>query len=326
MSGGFELKVEGKGLVPHALPVGSTPLSVGRGGSNDLVVTDAMVSWQHMKIWADDEAVWVSDAGSTNGTFVNDQPIRGTAKLEAGDRISVGGLALTVVQYKGLLPTAPPPRAIAVEEVGSGLQHPLRAGRFLIGSADDADLRIPNADAPYVAEFAVHGPDDCMVQMGTDDFPLEVGEEIEIAGIRFRLVEVADTRLPTLQPSADRFPFRLEASLDGPTGPFAEITHLRTGASCRIEAETRAILMYLLANQIEKHRETETPPDEIGWCPDDDIIVGVWGRSGLNDGANRLKVLVHRLRAELKKSGVDPWLIERRRRYIRARVRDSKTS
>jgi hypothetical protein len=322
----FELKVEGEGLVPHALPLGSTPLSVGRGGTNDLVVTDPMISWQHMKIWADDHGVWVSDAGSTNGTFVNEQAIRGTAEVGPGDTISVGSLRLKVVKRGTGESPAPSRQSIAVEEVRSGLRHPLRAGRLLIGAAEDADLRVPDADAPYVAEFAVHGPDDCMVQMGTEDFALELGEEVEVAGIRFRLVEVDDSRAPTLQPATDRFPYRIEASLDGATGPFAEITDLRTGASCRIEAETRAILMFLLTQQIEKHRQEKVPHDEIGWCPDDDIIVGVWGRSGLSDGANRLKVLVHRLRAELKKAGLDPWLIERRRRYIRARVRQAKTS
>jgi hypothetical protein len=299
---------------------------VGRGGSNDLVVTDPMISWQHMKIWADDQGVWVSDAGSTNGTYVNNEAIRGTAKIGEGDTISVGTLSLKVVQRGNGEALGPKRQAIAVEEVKSGLRHPLRAGRLLVGAAEDADLRVPDADAPYVAEFAVHGPDDCMVRMGTEDFALELGEEIEVAGIRFRLVEVDETRAPTLQPSADRFPYRIEASLDGPTGPFAEVTHLRTGASCRIEAETRAILMFLLTQQVEKHKSEQVPLDEIGWCPDDDVIVGVWGRSGLSDGANRLKVLVHRLRAELKKAGLDPWLIERRRRYIRARVRQAKTS
>ena len=54
----------------------------------------------------------------------------------------------------------------------------------------------------------------------------------------------------------------------------------------------------------------------------DEVIVGVWGRAGLADGANRLKVLVHRLRAEIERAGFDPWFIERRRRFIRVRIRE----
>ena len=317
----FELMVEGDTIVPHAIPVGTTPLSVGRGGHNDLVVGDGMVSWEHMKIWADGEALWLSDVGSTNGTFVNGERITGTVRLQVGDRIGAGPVLLTVAQRSSFRPP-PPARAIAVEEVRTGLRHPLRAGRLLVGSAADADLRVPDA-LPYAAEFAVHGPDDCMVVMGTDDFPLEIGEEIEVAGIQFRLVEVDSIRAPTLQPSADRFPFRIEASLDGPTGPFAEITHLRTGASCRIEAETRSVLLFLLAQQVFRDRTQTLPPEDVGWCADDDVIVGVWGRGGVADGANRLKVLVHRLRAELKKAQLDPWMLERRRRFIRIRVREA---
>jgi len=323
MSRVYELMVQGPRSVPHAVPVTTTPLSIGRGATNDLVVSDNMVSWEHMKVWADDQKLWLSDAGSTNGTYVNGEPITGTVALQPGDIITAGSLEL-VVHIQAELERARTPSTIAVEEVESGLKRPMQAGRFLVGSAKDADLRIPDA-APYVAEFAVHGPDDCMLVMGHDDYPLELGEEVEIAGLRFRLVEVAESeRDKTLKPVVDRFPYRVEASLDGPTGPYAMLTHLRTGNQCKVEAETRAILLYLLAQRIVKDREAEQPPIEIGWVPDDEVIIGVWGKSGLPDGANRLKVLVHRLRAELKKSEFDPWVIERRRRYIRIRTRQAQ--
>jgi len=31
---------------------------------------------------------------------------------------------------------------------------------------------------------------------------------------------------------------------------------------------------------------------------------------------------MHRLRAEIERAGFDPWFIERRRRFIRVRIRD----
>ncbi|MGK0347601.1 MAG: hypothetical protein ACI855_003688, partial [Myxococcota bacterium] len=46
--------------------------------------------------------------------------------------------------------------------------------------------------------------------------------------------------------------------------------------------------------------------------------LGVWGRGAGED--NKLHVLVYRLRNELKKAGFDPWFIEKRRKYIRARI------
>lgn len=315
----FELMVKGEGFVPHAVPVGKEPLSIGRGGRNDLVVNDKIVSWEHLKLWADGTKCWLTDVGSTNGTLVNGAIVKGTVALEEGDVVSIGPLALTVVS-RGEEPEPGEGTAIAVEEVASGLTRSMRDGRFVVGSAPDVDLRIPGV-APYLAEIAVHGPGDCMLVMGNDDYPLEIGEEVEVGGLRLRLVHTAQAREKTLQPTADRFPYAIEASLDGPTGPYALVSNLRTGESCRIEAETRAILFYLLAQRIEHDRAQEPPPPELGWVPDEEVIVGVWGRSGLADGANRLKVLVHRLRAEVKKAGFDPWLIERRRRFIRIRVR-----
>jgi hypothetical protein len=322
MAASFELVVEGEGVPPHAVSIGKRPFSIGRGPGNDLVVPDGMVSWEHIKIWADRGQVWCSDAGSTNGTFVNGVRITGTVQLNIGDKITVGTKLELKVQLHGL-ETAQPQgaRSVALEEIATGLKHPFRSTRFIIGSAPDADLRIPSAQ-PYAVEFAIHDPDDIWMMVDTDDRPLEIGQEFDVAGLRFRLVEVDVPRSATIQPQRDRFPYKLVATLDGPTGPMAELENVNTGHRCRIDAETRAILLFLLGRRYEEDRKTDVPRDEMGWLSDDDVIVGVWGRGGLPDGANRLKVLVHRLRAEAKRGGFDPWFIERRRRFIRVRIRD----
>ncbi|MBX2798721.1 MAG: FHA domain-containing protein [Myxococcales bacterium] len=323
MAAVYELVVEGEGVPPHSVSVGKQPFSIGRGPDNDLVVPDGMVSWEHLKVWAERGTVWCSDAGSTNGTFVNGSRIRGTVQINAGDRITVGNKLQLHLQLHGNpsieVQTG---ESIALEEVQSGLRHPFRSTRFVIGSAADADLRIPGA-IPYAAEFALHGQDDIWVMVDTEDRPLEVGSIFEVAGMEFRLVRTNEQpRAPTIQPQRDRFPYALMATLDGPTGPVAELSNLQTGNRVRVEAETRAILLFLLGRRVAEDRQNSTAKEEIGWLPDDDVIVGVWGRSGLPDGANRLKVLVHRLRSEIKKAGFDPWFIERRRRYIRVRVRE----
>lgn len=322
MAAVFELMVEGEGVKPHAVSIGSQPFSIGRGPTNDLVVPDGMVSWEHLKVWAERGQVWCADAGSTNGTFVNGNRITGTVQVTVGDRITVGDKLHLKLQLHGEKPASgAAPRAIAVEEIATGLKHPFRTTRFTLGSAPDTDLRIPGA-APYEVELAIHGTDDFWMMVDTEDRPLELGQEFEVGGLRFRLVEVAVQRAATLQPQRDRFPYRLTATLDGPTGPMAELENLVTGQKVRIDAETRAILLYLLGRKYEDDRVTDIPREEVGWCSDDDVIVGVWGRAGVPDGTNRLKVLVHRLRAEAKKAGFDPWLIERRRRFIRVRIRE----
>jgi hypothetical protein len=318
----YELQVEGDGDTPHSVSMGARPFAIGRGPTNDLVVPDGLVSWEHARIWTDSDKIWLADLTSTNGTFVNDARINGTIQLSVGDIIAVGSRVRLRVQVHGS-PSLDPQlgRAVALENVATGLRHPFRTSRFIIGSAFDADLRIESAPG-YAAEFAVHGPDDIWLMVDKDDRPLQLGEIIEVAGMRFRLVEVDVQRAPTIQPQRDRFPYRLTATLDGPTGPTAELTDLQGPARVRIEAETRAILLYLLGKRVDDDRRAGTQRDELGWCPDDDVIVGVWGRNGLADGANRLKVLVHRLRAEIERAGLDPWFIERRRRFIRIRIRE----
>ncbi|MEZ4241602.1 MAG: FHA domain-containing protein [Myxococcota bacterium] len=322
MSATFELVVEGEGVPPRSVSISKRPYSIGRGPTNDLVIPDGMISWEHLKIWADHGVVWCADAGSTNGTFVNGEKIAGTAQVKIGDRITVGKLSLKV-QLHGSAPLNSPQteRTLALEEIATGYCHPFRGGRFIIGSASDADLRIPTAK-PYHVECAIHGPDDVWMLIDNEDRQIELGSEFEIEGIRFRVVEVDVQKAPTLQQQKDRFPYRLTAKLDGPTGPMAELENPTNGKKCRIDAETRAVLLYLLGRRFDEDRNKDMPKDEVGWTPDDDVIVGVWGRSGLADGANRLKVLVHRLRAEIERAGFDPWFIERRRRFIRVRIRE----
>jgi len=327
MSAVFELEVEGEGVQPHSVTIGKRPYSIGRGPGNDLVVPDGMVSWAHLKVWTERGTVWCSDAGSTNGTFVNGNRVQGTTQVEPGDRITVGDKLKLQVKLGSRQSNTIQPLggAVALEEIATGLRHPFRSTRFTIGSAADADLRIASA-GPYEVEFAIHGPDDIWMMVDTEDRPLELGQEIECAGLHFRLVQVSEQRAPTIQPQKDRFPYTLMATLDGPTGPVAELRDLNTNNMVRIEAETRAILLFLLGRRVAEDRANEgVGREELGWIPDDDVIVGVWGRSGLPDGANRLKVLVHRLRSEIKRAGFDPWFIERRRRFIRARVREFVT-
>ena len=322
MAAVFELVVEGDGVPPHSVSVGKRPFSIGRGPGNDLVVPDGMVSWEHLKVWSDRGIVWCSDAGSTNGTKVNGTRISGTVQLNAGDRITVGDKLQLHLQLHGSPSIEVSGQGnVALEEVATGLKHPFRSTRFIVGSAPDCDLRIQGA-LPYAAEFAIHAPDDIWLMVDTEDQPVELDRTFEIAGMEFRLVRVSDQRAPTIQPQKDRFPYTLMATLDGPTGPVAELVNIRTGNRVRVEAETRAILLYLLGRRVAEDRRGSTAKEEIGWLPDDDVIVGVWGRSGLPDGANRLKVLVHRLRSEIKRGGFDPWFIERRRRFIRVRVRE----
>lgn len=78
-------------------PLNSAPLTVGRGGQNDLVLTgDEFASARHARIEVRGDGVWVQDLESTNGTYVNGSRIAGAQRLDAGDVLRVGETDLRV--------------------------------------------------------------------------------------------------------------------------------------------------------------------------------------------------------------------------------------
>ncbi len=78
----------------HVIPLESTQMSVGRGLNNDIILEDTRVSRHHAQLRYRARRFWISDLGSTNGTFVNGEQIEEKA-LRDGDVISLGGLELT---------------------------------------------------------------------------------------------------------------------------------------------------------------------------------------------------------------------------------------
>lgn len=80
-------------------PIMPGPNSVGRRGGNDIVMdTDPYVSGSHAEITADDEGIWLTDVGSTNGTTLNGAKLQPNVRmaLKSGDEIVFGQTAVTL--------------------------------------------------------------------------------------------------------------------------------------------------------------------------------------------------------------------------------------
>src|SRR5271169_2092146 len=56
-------------------------MTLGRDSSADITVTDQGISRKHAKIIKEDTKVFITDLGSSNGTFINDK------KITAGEKI-----------------------------------------------------------------------------------------------------------------------------------------------------------------------------------------------------------------------------------------------
>jgi hypothetical protein len=75
----------------------SAPVTVGRGGQNDLVLSgDDFASARHARIEVRGDGVWVQDLESTNGTYVNGERVMGAQRLDPGDVLRVGETDLRV--------------------------------------------------------------------------------------------------------------------------------------------------------------------------------------------------------------------------------------
>ncbi len=80
----------------------STDTSIGRAGTNDIVVDDATVGRQQAKIKFEGKEAYLYDLAATNPTLVNDKPVRGRRKLDENDRIKMGNTVFVFKQVKGV--------------------------------------------------------------------------------------------------------------------------------------------------------------------------------------------------------------------------------
>jgi hypothetical protein len=69
----------------------STPLTVGRSAHNDIELRgDGFASAVHARFEPRRDGVWLEDAGSTNGTFVNGVKLAAPRRLTPGDVVRIG--------------------------------------------------------------------------------------------------------------------------------------------------------------------------------------------------------------------------------------------
>jgi two-component system, cell cycle response regulator len=78
------------GLLGKRFVLEKSPLRVGRGGDNGIVLEGDSVSRRHAHFERRTGAWYIVDDGSTNGTFLNEEQVRGEAMLTNGDRVKIG--------------------------------------------------------------------------------------------------------------------------------------------------------------------------------------------------------------------------------------------
>ena len=116
---------------------------IGRESDCDLRPNSDMISRHHCALSTDDFGVRIRDLGSTNGTLVNGERIRGVAQLKQGDRVTVGKL-----EFEIQLGKVPP--AAKTSETGT----PALQSETAELSSDETKYEIPAFSPPGEADAA----------------------------------------------------------------------------------------------------------------------------------------------------------------------------
>jgi hypothetical protein len=309
--GSYEVELPGG----RAIPLGTTPVTVGRGPMNVVVLVDEGVSWQHAQLWVEGDQPWVRDHGSRNGTHVNGARISGSQRLQVGDVVVVGNKELRL-RAVGHTVETPVFRTRYVEDPATGVRLMVRRNRFLIGGDAGSDLRVEGLPVK-AAMLVFHDNGEIWLGTAEGEEPVEAGRDFQVQGRRLRVVEESMDHAPTVEYGLVKYTYGIRAAGDGPSGPQAV---LHEGPRELLLTGNRGVLLYVLARQLAKDREAASSPSEEGWLNTDDVTIAVWGRG--TKGPNHLNVLVHRLREHLQEEGFDPWFVEKRRGAIRLTLKD----
>src|ERR1700750_2397876 len=88
--------------------------SLGRHPNNSIQLLDKIVSKEHCIIELRGDHFVLRDLGSLNGTFINNERVRGEAPLKHGDEIALGATRGRYDDGGGVPLTAPMPGSAAV--------------------------------------------------------------------------------------------------------------------------------------------------------------------------------------------------------------------
>ncbi|HEY7157923.1 MAG TPA: FHA domain-containing protein, partial [Gemmataceae bacterium] len=91
---------------------------VGRDPQCHLRPASPMISKRHCAVLQREGRAFIRDFGSTNGTFVNNEPVKGEIELHHGDQLKIGPLVFEVRLEASTpvnRPTPPPPTKAATQ-------------------------------------------------------------------------------------------------------------------------------------------------------------------------------------------------------------------
>jgi pSer/pThr/pTyr-binding forkhead associated (FHA) protein len=131
-------------------------IEIGREASTGLPIDDEQASRRHTRVTAEGDHALVEDLGSTNGTYLNGQPIEGQRTLRPGDRLRVG---LTIFELRTAADVQRQPSAVIpvpqVTKLSGGVLEPVPEEELMPDPAAVAELDAELAEGGAPPAFAV---------------------------------------------------------------------------------------------------------------------------------------------------------------------------
>ena len=81
----------------QVIPIRLAQFVIGRDPQCNLRPASALISKRHCAVLVKSGQVFVRDFDSTNGTFINENPVKGEAPLQNDDELKVGPLCFKVI-------------------------------------------------------------------------------------------------------------------------------------------------------------------------------------------------------------------------------------
>lgn len=106
-------------LAGQRIPVPEGGIGIGRSPENAVVIHDEGVSRYHARLLFDNGSLWLQDAGSRNGVFVNGVRVTGHKALKVGDSITIAQHTFEL-RWQDEAAEPPRPTPAAPDSAGEG--------------------------------------------------------------------------------------------------------------------------------------------------------------------------------------------------------------
>jgi predicted component of type VI protein secretion system len=138
-------KMEGK-----AIPITLSQFVIGRDPQCHLRPASQVISKRHCAILIKGEKAFVCDFESTNGTLLNDQPVKGEVEIQNADVLKVGPITFAVNLEAVAAPVNKPTPIPATKQPAAGDDDEVAA--MLLSMQDDGDTGVSSGLSSEVPE------------------------------------------------------------------------------------------------------------------------------------------------------------------------------